>query len=78
MRIKIEKANNKAKCRGLKCKKLPEFINRKGRIRKDTSCAVVSIASAGGGATAFYCRDCIDQIYMDMKMALDPKLWIFK
>lgn len=78
MWIKIIKATSKAKCRGIKCKNLPEYINRNGRIRKDTNCAVISISASNGGATAFYCRDCVDQVYMDMRIALDPKLWIFK
>jgi hypothetical protein len=78
MKIRVDKAPKSAKCRGNNCKKLPEYINRKGRIRKDTSCAILSMDTSSGWATAFFCRSCIDQLYLDMKMALDPKLWIFK
>lgn len=78
MKISVSSATSKAKCRGNNCKKLPQFINRKGRIKKGTSCAIVGMNTSSGWRTAFFCRDCIDQLYFDMKMVLDPKLWIFK
>ncbi len=78
MEINIEKASAKAKCRGIKCKKLPEYINRNGRIKKGTSCAAITMDSSGGWHTSYYCRDCIDVIHLNMKAQLNPSLWIFK
>lgn len=74
MRIEIEKASGKSICRGWPCKALPKYISN-GRIIAGTICAAVSISSASGGGTAYYCRDCIDQIYAEFKTKLNAKLW---
>lgn len=77
MRITLEKASGRAICRRGNCAKKPEYISDKGTIIKGTTCAWISISSAGGGASACYCRDCIDIIYDEMKKILNPKLWVF-
>lgn len=78
MRIGLDKASGKAKCRYEKCKRKPEYISVKGRIKKDTTCAWISAQGAGGWHTSFYCRDCIDDIYQEMKKILNPQLWVFQ
>lgn len=77
MRINLEKASGKAKCRSGKCRKLPEYIDDKGRIKAETTCAAIGTDSASGWHTSYYCRDCIDQLYDDIRKILNPKLWVF-
>ncbi len=76
MNIKLEKASGRAYCRHLDCDKSPEYINKRG-IKAGTICAAISMGSAGGFNTSYYCRGCIDKIYLDIKTILNPKLWIF-
>lgn len=76
MKISIEKASGTQICRGIACKKDPKYID-KDRIKNGTSCARITVGSAKGRAHAFYCRDCIDKVYMDVKMILNPALWVF-
>lgn len=78
MKIKLEKASGKALCRGKSCKLIQEYISDKGRIKKDTTCVAITMTSAAGWNTSYYCRDCIDQLYLEMKKVLNPNLWIFK
>ena len=78
MKIGLEKASGKSKCRYRGCKQKPEFISEKGRIKKDTTCVWIAIDSASGGAVGYYCRDCVDQIYQEMKKILNPQLWVFQ
>ena len=77
MELGLDKGTGKRKCRNSSCKKNPKYISATGRIIKDTTCAWVYVSDAAGGAQAYYCRDCIDEIYLRMKKILDPKLWIF-
>jgi hypothetical protein len=78
MKIELVKASGKAMCRNRSCKCKIEFINPKSyRIKKDTTCAAITMESAAGWNTSYYCRDCIEIIYEDMKKILNPKLWIF-
>ena len=76
MKIGIEKASGRAVCRHHQCKGKPEYIE-KGRIKKGATCAVISTGAADGWHASYYCRDCIDIIFQDMKTILNPKLWIF-
>ena len=78
MQVKLEKASGRAKCRHPQCKQLPEYINDKGRIKKDTTCAVIWADSATGWNSSYYCRDCIDTIHNDIRKILNPKLWAFQ
>jgi hypothetical protein len=75
MKISIEKASGTQICRGT-CKKDPKYTES-GRIKNGTSCARIQIESAKGKTSAFYCRDCIDKVYLDVKMILNPALWVF-
>lgn len=77
MKIKIEKASGRSICRYHKCPRNDEFIAPSGRIRANTMCAVISAESASGWNTSYYCRSCVDLIHEDIKMHLNPKLWIF-
>jgi len=78
MNLGVKKSGGRHKCRNRTCKQNPEYINDNGRIKKDTTCAWVSIDDAGGGATAYYCRECIDVIHMKMRQILNPQLWVLK
>jgi hypothetical protein len=77
MKIKLIKASGRAKCRNLSCRKKQEFITDKGRIKTDTTCVAITMDSAAGYNTSYYCRDCIEIIYEDIKKILNPKLWVF-
>lgn len=75
MQIGLEKASGLAKCRSESCPKNPEYISKAGRIKSGTTCVCISMQSAAGWHSTYYCRDCIEQIYIDMRKVLDPKLW---
>lgn len=77
MKIELEKASGLAKCRSGFCLKKPEYISEAGRIKRDTTCVAITMRSAAGRNTSYYCRDCIDKIYEDMRKILNPKLWVF-
>lgn len=77
MEIEIIKSSGRAMCRG-DCKMNPEYVDEKGNIKKGNSCAKITIWGAKGGASAFYCRDCIDTLYEDVRKILNPKLWLFQ
>ena len=77
MKIELEKSSCRAICRNHLCKQNPDYINEGGRIKSGTTCAVIRMWSAAGWNRSFYCRECIDQIYFDMKKILNPKLWSF-
>jgi hypothetical protein len=75
MKLLLETSSGRTKCRGLTCKKLPEYISEKGRIKAGTKCVCFWMESASGWAGSYYCRDCIDQLYIEMKKILNPNLW---
>jgi hypothetical protein len=77
MKLGLEKASGRAKCRHAGCEKKPEFISPKGRIKKDTTCVWITADTSGGYHTSYYCRDCVGKIYEEMKKVLNPSLWIF-
>ena len=77
MRIELEKSSGRAKCRNSKCKKNTKFISEAGRILKDTTCVAITMDSAAGYNTSYYCRECVDEIYDDIRKILNPKLWSF-
>jgi len=77
MEISLEKASGRTKCRHLRCVNKQEYINEKGRIKKGTICAAIATDGAAGYHTSYYCRDCIDLIYIDIKKILNPALWAF-
>jgi len=77
MQIKLEKASGRAICRHLDCKRKPEYINESGRIIKGTICCKISVGTAAGWFSAFYCRDCLEKIHDEIREKLNPKLWIF-
>lgn len=73
MKLSLEKSSDRGICRYDECQNNPKYINDLGRIKKDTTCVRIHI----NGITAFYCRECIDKIYEDMRKVLNSKLWIF-
>ena len=77
MKINLIKASGRAICRSKDCKKKPEYISEKGRIKADTTCVAIMMDSAAGYHTSYYCRDCIDQLYEDIRKILNTKLWVF-
>ena len=77
MKIELEKSSGRAKCRAFNCKELPEYISEGGRIKSGTTCVAITMDSAGGYNTSYYCRDCIDKLYDDIRKILNPKLWVF-
>ena len=80
MRISVIKIDSGRFCMHESCKKDPQYITPKGRIRKGTTVAVLShkVNSAyNAEAHFYYCRTCIDQLLFDCRMKLDSKLWIF-
>jgi hypothetical protein len=78
MKITLIKASGRAFCRSRDCKHLPEYITEKThRIKTGTTCAAITMSSAAGWNTSYYCRDCIDKLYLDIKTILNPALWIF-
>lgn len=76
MRVTLEKSSGRSKCRHPKCRKLLEFITD-DKIKANTTCAAIVFKSAFGECTAFYCRDCIDFVYNDIKSVLNSNLWAF-
>jgi hypothetical protein len=78
MELGIEKSNGRQKCRYQLCAKDPLYISPNGRIIKGTTCAVIVMDSAGGWNSSYYCRSCIEKIYIQMKMILNPNLWVFQ
>lgn len=77
MKVELEKASGRSKCRYHGCLNKPEYISDKGRIKKDTICACISTQGPGGWHASYYCRDCIEKIYIDIKKILNPALWAF-
>lgn len=77
MKIDLEKSSGRAICRNHQCKKNPLYINDKGRIKSGTTCVVFMMDSASGWNRSFYCRECIDALYLDLKIKLNPSLWSF-
>lgn len=77
MKIYLEKSSGRAKCRHSGCKRKPEYISSKGRIIKDTMCAILYMESASGWNSSYYCRDCIELIHFEIKKMLNPNLWAF-
>jgi hypothetical protein len=77
MRITLEKSSGRAKCRHDGCEQKEEYISAAGRIKTGTTCAAIGTDGAGGYHTSYYCRDCIDKIYVEMKKILNPALWVF-
>lgn len=78
MRFGIEKANGTQKCRYPQCGRNPLYISPKGRIIKGSTCANIRLNSAGGSNSSYYCRDCIEKIYIELKTILNPNLWVFQ
>lgn len=77
MKINIIKASGTSKCRHADCEKKREFI-KNGRIIKNTICAQIIVDCASGGAQIFYCRACLDKVYLHVKAALNSNLWVFQ
>lgn len=79
MIVKLVTSNsNRRKCRYLTCQSNPDFITPAGRIKSGTTCAAITTNDATGFHTAYYCRECIDKVYKDIKAVLNSDLWIFK
>jgi hypothetical protein len=78
MHLNVEKSNGKQKCRYQLCEKNPLYISPKGRIIAGKTCVSITLDSASGWNSSYYCRSCIEKIYLEMKMILNPKLWVFQ
>lgn len=65
-------------CAHPECKKNPKYmVNILGSvwyIRVDTTVAVVTV---GGSRAEYYCRECIDELFNEVRTKLDSKLWAF-
>jgi hypothetical protein len=77
MKIELEKSSGRGKCRSGYCKQNPEYISENGRIKAGTTCVAITMRSAAGRNVSYYCRECVDQLYEDVKKILNPKLWVF-
>ena len=75
MKIKLEKTSGRAKCRNLKCKHNPDYISQAGRIKTGTQCVAITMDSAAGWNTSYYCRDCVEEMYLLLKTYLNPSYW---
>ena len=66
-------------CWGANCKKLPQYIDNgaggQSFIKKDTIFLILTLVKGFESIKSYYCRDCIDVIYRDLKPILDHKLW---
>lgn len=76
MKMSLQQSSGRAKCRHQKCEQKPEY-NELGKIKKGTTCALISTDGPRGWHTSYYCRDCIEKIYLDFKKVLNHNLWIF-
>jgi hypothetical protein len=81
MKIEILKAPRSCICRGETCKKNPKYIRaskyRDNVIITGAICAKITLVGINN-ASCFYCRDCIDDLYLYMKSELNTNLWAFK
>ena len=78
MKIELVKASGKAICRHKDCSKNPDYISgSSGRIKKGTICCFMSVWGANGYTKVFFCRECLEKIYNEVKVKLNPKLWAF-
>lgn len=78
MRVYLEKASGRSYCRGNDCKKLEHLLDKNNKIIKGTTCAAISLTSSGGTVIAFYCEDCIEDVLIQIRSALDPNFKSFK
>ena len=76
MIINIEKSTGRRICRYQNCLKNENYISKDGKIIKGVICASITIQSSSGLSTAYYCKDCINYLYSDIKKILNPNLWI--
>jgi len=63
------------------CKKIKEYVSPKGRIKQNTTVAKITIYFKSiryPTRIVYYCRSCIDQVFFDCRLNLDPKFWVFK
>lgn len=65
-------ANGKTFCRGdqLKCIGKIDHYGRRTTIPKGSNSLAISIYSASGGATAYYCQVCMVKVLDDMNKCL--------
>lgn len=78
MKLQVTKANGKQMCRYQLCSRNPDYISKTGRIKSGSTCVEIRLDSAAGYNSSYYCRECIDKIYIEMKKVLNPDLWIFQ
>ena len=77
MQIELKKSSGKPYCRPPRCKRNSDYIDSNGRIKKDTVCCKITIRTASGSRSAFFCRECLEKIHDEIREKLNPKLWIF-
>lgn len=69
-------------CDNKDCKHNPEYsdniIGDVFYIKKNTVVAIISLSDYENGPYNLYCRDCIDDVYNQIKSKLDSKLWAFQ
>jgi hypothetical protein len=78
MKITLENASGLSLCRSGSCLANPDYINTKtGRIKANTTCAVLAVRSASGVNKSYFCKGCLEKLYNDIRIILDPTLWVF-
>jgi len=68
--FKILKSDGRYNCRNYYCKNLPQYISKRGTIKRGSVMLFV-------GPSAF-CFDCIDEVLETAKLKLNKSFWIFK
>lgn len=66
------------KCDNYHCSHDPELFDKVINthfMKEGTIYARIFLAS---GNVDYYCRNCIDQVYQNIKSKLDTKLWVFQ
>jgi len=88
MIIKIIKSKGFEHCEGVNCKKLPQYISKRGKIKNKA--LMIALYSDqlrydqdlqyGDAISAdyVYCDDCADELYNEVRMKLNRDLWIFQ
>ncbi len=77
--FKAEKASGRAACKGPQCSQLPQYISIKGKIIKDTLCAVVTVQTSetkGCLYQHFYCGDCVHWLFKEAQKNFYSPFWL--
>jgi hypothetical protein len=66
-------------CKGLSSFSIEEMGYRSGRtlLRPGSTVAVIVVTSGFNTLKTFYCQDCIDLVFQEVRKSLDKSLWAF-